>query len=138
MPFLLILPQSLTQLYKVNNFKSHFFKNPSKDFFETLDLSCPLSTLKKLLASFCLDIFSFQDITEDRCDVKATFISIFNDSKIHTACLDHLTFLCQYHEYQMVVLSVENKNGLIVVWWRLWNFSWNFSVVQVKFNMRNL
>ena len=34
------------------NFKLHFFKNGSTDFFEILDLSCPLSTIKKLVKSF--------------------------------------------------------------------------------------
>ena len=73
MPCVLVLLSNLTQLYKVNNFKSHFFKIPSKDFFQTLDLRCPLSTLKKLLKSFCLDIFSFHDITKDRCETDVDF-----------------------------------------------------------------
>ena len=59
----------------------HFFKIPSKDFFQTLDLRCPVSTLKKLLKSFCLDIFSFQDITEDRC-VELMVTSCIKKSKI--------------------------------------------------------
>ena len=65
---LLILPTILTQLYKVKNFKLHFFKNLSNDFFWTVDLSCPLITSKKLLKSFSMHIFYFQDITKDRCD----------------------------------------------------------------------
>ena len=64
----MILPSNLTQLYKVKKYELHFFKNLSPKFFQTLDLSCPLSTLKKLVKSFSMDIFSFQDITKDRCE----------------------------------------------------------------------
>ena len=66
---LLILPSILIELYKVKNFKSHFFINLSIKFFQILDLSCSNSTLKKLLKSFPRHIFSFRDIIKDRCDL---------------------------------------------------------------------
>ena len=46
----------------------HFFKNGWRDFFKILDLSCPLSHSKELIKSFPRNIFSFQDISEGRCD----------------------------------------------------------------------
>ena len=55
------MPSSLTQLYKVKNYKSHFFRKPWTKFFQTPDLSCPLTSSKDLVKSFSTEIFSFQD-----------------------------------------------------------------------------
>ena len=63
----------LTQIsslsYIVKNFKLGFLKKGSPKKFETQDLKWSLSTCKKLLKHFFLDIFLFQDISEDRCDL---------------------------------------------------------------------
>ena len=61
------LAQISTLSYIVKNFKLGFLKKGSPKKFKTQDLKWSLSTCKKLLKHFLLDIFSFQGISEDRC-----------------------------------------------------------------------
>ena len=86
---LLILPSILNELYKVKNFKSHFFKNLSINFFQILDLSCSHITLKKLLKSFPRHIFSFQDIIKDRCGLVSHFLHMNVSSLPYKFCIDN-------------------------------------------------
>ena len=44
-------------------------KSTCQIFFQTLELRCPFSTYKKLVKSFPRHTFSFQDITQVRCEV---------------------------------------------------------------------
>ena len=85
---LLILPSILNELYKVKNFKSHFFKNLSINFFQILDLSCSHITLKKLLKSFPRHIFSFQDIIKDRCGLVSHFLHMNVSNLLIKFCID--------------------------------------------------
>ena len=64
------LAQISTLSYIVKNFKLGFLKKGSPKKFKTQDLKWSLSTCKKLLKHFFLDIFLFQDISEDRCEVQ--------------------------------------------------------------------
>ena len=66
------LAQISTLSYIVKNFKLGFLKKGSPKKFETQDLKWSLSTCKKLLKHFFLDIFLFQDISEDRCESQST------------------------------------------------------------------
>ena len=59
--------QISTLSYIVKIFKLDFLKKGSPKKFETQDFKRSLSTSKKLLKHFFLDIFLFQDISEDRC-----------------------------------------------------------------------
>ena len=63
------LAQISTLSFKVKNLKVDFLKKPSPKKFETQDLKWSFITCKKLLKHFFRDIFLFQDISEDRCDL---------------------------------------------------------------------
>ena len=63
------LAQISTLSYIVKNFKLGFLKKGSPKKFKTQDLKWSLSTCKKLLKHFFWDIFLFQDISEDRCEL---------------------------------------------------------------------
>ena len=54
--------------YIVKNFKLDFLKKGSPKKYKTQDFKWSHSTCKKLLKHFFLDIFLFQDISEDRCE----------------------------------------------------------------------
>ena len=58
--------QISTLSYIVKIFKLDFLKKGSPKMFKTQDFKQSLSTCKKLLKHFFLDIFLFQDISEDR------------------------------------------------------------------------
>ena len=63
------LAQISTLSYIVKNFKLGFLKKGSPKKFKTQDLKWSLSTCKKLLKHFFSDIFLFQDISQDKCDL---------------------------------------------------------------------
>ena len=65
--------------YIVKNFKLGFLKKGLPKKFKTQDLKWSHSTCKKLLKHFFLDIFLFQDISEDRCELstKCTKVKSF-------------------------------------------------------------
>ena len=68
------LAQISTLSYIVKNFKLGFLKKGSPKKFKTQDLKWSLSTCKKLLKHFFWDIFLFQGISEDKCDLPSTCI----------------------------------------------------------------
>ena len=95
---LLILPSSLTSFYKVKDFKSHFFQKQLNKIFLNSGLSCPNSTLKKLVK--LLPIFSFWDITEDRSDPcsssESTVVKLWGPIKIQFVTYPwRINFLCK-------------------------------------------
>ena len=68
------LAQIPTLSFKVKNLKLDFLKKPSPKKFETQDLNWSFSTCKKLLKHFFRDIFLFQDISGDKCDLRGHFL----------------------------------------------------------------
>ena len=136
----LILPSSLNSFYNVKDFKSHFFQKQLNKIFLNSGLSCPISTLKKLLKLF--PIFSFWNITEDRCDPcsssESTVVKLWGPIKIQFATCPWRINL-QFHVYSTIHSTLPGWiTSFLNISWTVHGVKLNLFLPECKRNVISL